>query len=225
MVVIVAGPAGLSAATRLLEAAPDRIEVSLLHMGHHLGGKACSHRFVTGQFREHGWHMVLGFYDRLRGLLHRAGINPRDVLVSMGNASHPYEAWSKRIHTLASPDTNLEFSASFLARYDGLPFADRQNYAEFFAQAFATALTTHDLTRYDDLCFNTYAVQHGLRPHQTGYSLFRMIREGYFNFPEQISAYHQLQTMRLMRSPQTAEAFVARAPSAKRSSIAAPPFR
>ena len=53
-----------------------------------------------------------------------------------------------------------------------------------------------------------FAIEHGLRPHLTKYSVFRFLREAYFNFPEQISAYHVLQSMRLMSSPKRAEAFV-----------------
>lgn len=211
VLVIGAGPAGLAAATRLLELAPERLEVKLVHQGHHLGGKASSRRLPSGRFVEHGWHMVVGFYDRLRALLRRAGVNDRDVFKTMKGQSHPYEAWSRRIHTLDGSGDAVNFAGRF-ATYDGLPFADRGNYAWAMSQAFLEAFSGRDLTRHDDLCFDTFATELGLRPHLTKLSVFRFLREAYFNFPEQISAYHVLQSMRLMSSPARAEAFVCTGP-------------
>ena len=46
------------------------------------------------------------------------------------------------------------------------------------------------------MCFDTWAVERGLRPHMTHYSIFRFLRIAYFNYPEQISAYHVLQTLK-----------------------------
>jgi hypothetical protein len=80
------------------------------------------------------------------------------------------------------------------------------------SQAFLEAFSGKDLTRHDDLCFDTFAIEHGLRPHVTKYSVFRFLREAYFNFPEQISAYQVLQSMRLMSSPARAESFVCSGP-------------
>lgn len=207
VLVIGAGPAGLATATRLLELARDRLDVTLVHQGHHLGGKASSTRRANGRFVEHGWHMVVGFYDRLRALLRRAGVNDREVFVSMKGQSHPYEPWSRKLYTLDAGGDAIEFAGRF-ATYEGLPGADRVNYSAFMSQAFLEAFSNADLTRHDDLCFDTFAVEHGLRPHLTKYSVFRFLREAYFNFPEQISAYHVLQSMRLMSSPKRAEAFV-----------------
>src|SRR5262249_10267227 len=67
-----------------------------------------------------------------------------------------------------------------------------------------------NLERHDDVCFNTWAVEQGMHPHLTRYSLFRLFREAYFNFPEQISAYHVLKTLALMDDSARAEAFVCR---------------
>jgi uncharacterized protein with NAD-binding domain and iron-sulfur cluster len=178
-------------------------------MGHHLGGKAASYVDGHGRKTEHGWHMVLGFYDRMRALLRSAGVDPSRVLASLGNVSHPYEAWSERVHTLDASGGRLAFAERF-SRYDGLPFEDRAHLSRFMAQAFATATSGEDLTRHDDICFSTWATEHGLFAHITRYSLFRMFREAYFNFPEQISAYHVLQTLRLMNNSDRAEAFVCR---------------
>lgn len=207
VLVIGAGAAGLAAATKLLESARDRLDVTLVHQGHHFGGKASSTRRSNGRFVEHGWHMVVGFYDRLRALLRRAGVNDRDVFVSMQGMSHPYEAWSRRIHHLGEGENSADFVRRF-SMYDGLPLADRGNYSWFMSQAFLEVFSGRDLTRHDDLCFDTFAIENGLRPHVTKYSVFRFLREAYFNFPEQISAYHVLQSMKLMSTQRTRECFV-----------------
>ena len=59
---------------------------------------------------EHGWHMVLGFYARMRGLMRRAGIDERIALDSMGGQQHPYEPWSGRVHDLDSSGGALAFA-------------------------------------------------------------------------------------------------------------------
>jgi uncharacterized protein with NAD-binding domain and iron-sulfur cluster len=209
VLVIGAGPAGLAAGVRLLEAARGSVSVQLVHMGHHVGGKAASYQDAYRRETEHGWHMVLGFYERMRGLMRRAGIDERHALSSMGGLSHPYEPWSRRIHTLASGGGAPAFASRFLG-YDGLPTGDRLHYARFMGETFLRAMSGEDLTRHDDLCFSAWAIEHGLRPDVTRYSLFRFFREAYFNFPEQVSAYHILQTMKLMSSSTDAEAFACR---------------
>lgn len=208
VLVIGAGPAGLAAASRLLEEGRGRIAVKLVHMGHHLGGKAASYRDPSGALVEHGWHMVLGFYERLRGLIRRAGVDPSDVLQSVGQGTHCFEPWNQRVNTLDSGRGRLSVMLGFLV-YSGLPFSDRLNFGRFMAQAYLTALSDEDLTKHDDICFRTYAVEHGLRPHVTRYSLFRLFEEAFFNYPESVSAYHTLQTLRLMSSSEAAEIFVA----------------
>src|SRR5262249_54109196 len=90
VLVIGAGPAGLAAATRLLEAAPDRVSVELIRMGHHNGGKAASYRGDKGLLLEHGWHMIVGFYQNLRSLMRRAGIDALRTLATMGGQQHVY---------------------------------------------------------------------------------------------------------------------------------------
>ena len=214
VLVIGAGPAGLAAGVRLLEQGAGAVKVKLVHMGHHLGGKAASYRMPDGRFVEHGWHMVVGFYDRMRSLMKRAGIG--EVLRSLGKLSHPYESATGRIHSLDANGNRAGFAARFALAYDGIPARDKANYARFFAQAFAEVGAGGDLTRHDDVCFNTWAVERGLRPHVTKYSQFRFLREAYFNFPEQISAYHVLQSLRLMADGDRAELSVVDGPYSER---------
>jgi len=212
VLVIGAGPAGLAAAARLLEKGKGKVQVQLVHMGHHLGGKAASYRSDDGRFVEHGWHMVLGFYKRMRSLLARAGVDERQAFRSMGRTSYPYEPTTGRIHSLPAARTRADFLAQFAFEYDGLAGGDKANYASFMLQTYLRVLSDEPLTPYDDLCFNTWAIEHGLRPHLTRTSVVRLSRDGYFNFPEQISAYHMLQSMRLIDSPDSGEQFVCTGP-------------
>jgi hypothetical protein len=209
VLVIGAGPAGLAAAARLLERGRDRLAVRVVHMGHHVGGKAASYVDAQGRKTEHGWHMVLGFYDRMRALMRSAGVDPSRELATMGCVSHPYEPWSGRVHTLNGSGDRASFAARF-ATYDGMPLGDRLAFGKLMAHAYAVAWSGEDLTKHDDVCWSTWAVERGLPPHVTRYSLFRTFREAYFNFPEQISAYHVLKTLTLMDGAKRAEAFVCR---------------
>ncbi len=215
VLVVGAGPAGLAAGVRLLEQGRAKVEVTMVHMGHHLGGKAASYTDAYGRTVEHGWHMMLGFYGRLRGLMRRAGADEGQALASLAGKSHAYEPANGRLSTLDSGGGRLSAAASF-ADYAGMPLDDRLHFGRFMSQAYALALSGEDLEQHDDLCFTRWAIEHGLRPHVTRYSLFRLFRDGYFNFPEQISAYHVLRTLKLMSTSEDAEAFCARGPYSER---------
>jgi zeta-carotene desaturase len=209
VLVLGAGPAGLSAAARLLERGQGEVQVRVVHAERFVGGKAASWRDADGHVVEHGWHMLVGFYDNLFALMARAGIRRDEALRSMAGDSHCYEPWSGKVHTMNSGGGKLSVAARF-ASYDGLPRSDRFNFARVMTQAFAIATSGEDLTRHDDVCFDTWAVEQGLRRHVTRYSIFRFLRLAYFNFPEQISAYHVLQTLKLMSTSEHAELFVCR---------------
>ena len=209
VLVLGAGPAGLSAAARLLEKGEGRVAVRVVHMQDVLGGKAASWRDPQGFLVEHGWHMLLGFYEQLFGLMERAGIDRDSVLKSMGGDSHCYEPSRNAVFTMNSGGGKLGVAARF-SFYDGLPADDRFHFARVMTQAFAIAGSGENLTRHDDVCFDTWAVEHGLRPHVTRYSIFRFLRIAYFNFPEQISAYHVLNTLKHVSTSEHAELFVCR---------------
>jgi zeta-carotene desaturase len=209
VLVLGAGPAALAAATRLLERGEGRVRVRVVHMQDAPGGKAASWRDGQGFLVEHGWHMMVGFYRNLFALMRRAGVDPARAMVSMQGQSHCYEHWDGVVHTVSSQGGRLAVAARF-AGYDGLPAIDRANFARFMSEAFAVALSGERLTRHDDVCFDTWAVERGLRRHVTHYAIFRFLRLAYFNFPEQISAYHVLQTMKLMSTSEDAELFACR---------------
>jgi len=209
--VIGAGPAGLSAAVRLLERGGARVRVRVVHLQDVLGGKAASWRDEHGAVVEHGWHMMVGFYENLFALMRRAGIERSQALASMQGESHCYEPADGRIHTMSSAGGRLAVAERF-TRYDGLPFVDRANFARVMAEAFAIAGSGEPLRAHDDVCFDTWCVERGLRRHVTRYSIFRFLRLAYFNFPEQISAYHVLQTLAHTSTSDDAELFACRGP-------------
>jgi uncharacterized protein with NAD-binding domain and iron-sulfur cluster len=210
VLVLGAGPAGLSAAARLLERGQGEVQVHVVHLQDVVGGKAASWRAADGLPVEHGWHMLVGFYDNLFALMARAGIDRESALASMAGDSHCYEPSDGKVHTLNSGGGKLAVAARFSV-YDGLPRADRFNFARVMTQAFAIATSGENLARHDDVCFDTWAVELGLRRHVTRYAIFRFLRLAYFNFPEQISAYHVLSTLKHMSTSEHAELFVCRA--------------
>jgi len=215
VLVLGAGPAGLAAGVRLLERARASVDVTIAHQGHHLGGKAASYTDARGRRLEHGWHMMVGFYRRMFSLLDRAGVPRSRAVRSMAGKSHCYEPGAGKVFTLDSTGGRVATAFGF-ARYEGLPLDDRAHYARFMSQTYARILGGEELSRHDDVCFTRWAIENGLRPHLTRTSLFRLFRDGYFNFPEQISAYHVLQTMKLMSTSEDAECFTAAGPWSER---------
>lgn len=209
VLVLGAGPAGLSAAARLLERGAGRVQVHVVNMQDVLGGKAASWRDPSGFLVEHGWHMVVGFYDQLLGLMERAGIDSDEALASMYGDSHCFEPSSGQVYTMNSRGGKLGVAVRF-SFYQGLPPEDRFHFARVMTQAFAIAGSGENLARHDDICFDTWAVKQGLRPHMTRYSMFRFLRIAYFNFPEQISAYHVLETLKNVSTSEHAELYVCR---------------
>lgn len=207
VIVVGAGPAGLAAGTRLLEKGQGRLDVTLIHMGHHLGGKAASYEDGQGRQVDHGWHMLLGFYTRMKALMAGAGVDFDKTFSTMNSQSHCYEPADGKLHKLSSKGGDLGVALRF-AGYSGMPRLDLLNFGRFMAFAFATARKDRNLERHDDICFDAWARENGLRPHLTRTGLFRVLREGYFNFPEQMSAYHALRTMKALGSSKDAEIFV-----------------
>ena len=185
------------------------MRVRVVHLQDAPGGKAASWRTADGFLVDHGWHMMVGFYANLFALMRRAGVDPARAMVSMAGESHCYEPYDRAVHTMSSEGGRLAVAARF-AVYDGLPLADRANFARFMAEAFGVATSGERLTAHDDVCFDTWAVERGLRRHVTRYSIFRFLRLAYFNFPEPISAYHVLQTLKHMSTSEEAELFACR---------------
>jgi len=215
ILIIGAGPAGLAAGVKLKETAGADVSVTIAHMGHHFGGKAASYTDARGRLIEHGWHMFVGFYEKLPALMKRAGTSTSNAVMSMSGKQNVYEPSRGKIYTLDSAGGRITTAFNF-ARYDGLSFDDRAHYARFMSQVYARLLGGEELTQHDDVCFTRWAIENGLLPHLTRMSLFRIFRDGYFNFPEQVSAYHTLKTMQYMSTSEGAETFAAVAPYSER---------
>jgi uncharacterized protein with NAD-binding domain and iron-sulfur cluster len=206
VLILGAGPAGLSCAVELLE--QGGIDVEVVWMGHHLGGKASSWVAPDDHLVEHGWHMMLGFYQNLKQLMNRAGIQAEQTMLSMDGLSHVYNPTTGGLSTVLGKGKPLEVVRHFM-RWDAFPAAERRNFNRFIRQAYQVALMPGaDLTEHDDICFRTYAFQRGLRSHVMEHGMFRFFREAYFNYPESVSAYHVLQTLKFMSTQANSEQFV-----------------
>ncbi len=209
--VIGAGPAGLAAAARLGRTLGDRAHIQLIHMGHHLGGKAASWEGTDGAPDEHGFHICFGFYRAMFALMDWAGIDRADVLQSGQHRFTFIDDATRELRSFERAANPLRFLSNLhSARL--MPFVDELNFGRFLGLVSWLVGSGADLRVYDDRCFTAFALEHGLKERATYNSVFRFYRQGYFNWPSEISAYHTLQTHRALASRDDSEMFNFRRP-------------
>lgn len=201
VVVVGAGPAGLAAA----EALAGRCEVTLVTLGHILGGKACSWQRDDGWTVEHGQHVMLGFYDELRALLRRSGVDPEVATCSTEGDFTVYEERDGGTHQLHLGHASLHTLLEGL-RYTGWSGREKAAFARFFTRV-APEVLAGVPTSLDDLCLTAWCLERGFPPELTHSTLFRASRDAQLSWPGEISAYAMLRTIRVTgRDYQTAEA-------------------
>lgn len=190
--VIGSGPAGLAAAERLAEAG---VEVTLATLGHHLGGKANSWRDGAGRVVEHGQHVMLGFYDELRGLLRRSGVDPDATTVSSRLRFRIWEDRDRAAHELHFADGTGRMLWEGI-RYGGMSLGEKLGFLEVFVRGLAE-MAGGVPEELDDVCLTAWALERGLPASFATTNAFRCSREAQLNWPGEISAYAMLQTLRV----------------------------
>jgi len=197
VLVVGGGPAGLSAATRLLERGRGRVHVRLATMGHHLGGKASSWRDAEGRIVEHGQHVVVGWYREMKALLGRAGVDAASRMVSNGGHTHFYEPRDGKVHSLDLKRNPFHMLASGLG-YSGLTAGEKASVASFFLGNLGLFLGVQDIEDFDDVCFTAFALANGIKPSLVQTSIFRAGRTAQLNWPGDISTYSLLKATRMV---------------------------
>ena len=197
VLIVGAGPAGLAAASRILEQGGGRYQVRVAVLGHHFGGKANSWRDAEGRLIDHGQHVVVGFYTEMMALLRRAGVDVDAHLVENGGNSFMYEPRDGKVHHLALKRNPLHMLFSGLG-YSGLTTAEKMAVARFVVGNLGVFLHTQDIEQFDDICFTAWVLANGLCPSVVRTNMFLTSRLGQMNWPREISAYSMLKTMRAM---------------------------
>ncbi len=192
VLVVGAGPAGLAAAEALATAG---VPVTLLTLGHVLGGKASSWVDAEGRTVEHGQHVLMGFYRALPALLRRAGADPAHTSVSSRGHFRIREPRDGRTHHLylgeCAPGTLVKGLS-----YSGMTPRERAAFAAFFLRT-APRVAAGVPESLDDLCLSAWALQRGFPPSLLATNAFRASREAQLNWPGEVSAYAMLETIRL----------------------------
>ena len=198
VLVIGAGPAGLAAATRVLEeGGADRFRVRLVTLGHHIGGRAASWYDVEGRLIDHGQHVVVGFYREFRALLRRAGVDVEAHLCSNMGRTYVYEPRDARLYEIPLHRNPL----GVLYRTIGFPGLTGREKASMFAFTMKNLwafLGLQSIDHLDDVCFTAWGLSEGLEPSLIKTRAFRMSREGQLNWPHEISAYSMVRSIQVM---------------------------
>jgi uncharacterized protein with NAD-binding domain and iron-sulfur cluster len=188
VLVIGGGPAGLSAGVHLLEAARGRIDVELISMGHHLGGKAASWRDPQGYVIDHGFHAIFGFYEEMKALLRRAGVDLSKALIKSNGEFRFYDERTRRLERFDFAHNPLVMMSRY-ARFPGLTFSERLQLGAAFTKMARTLANTPALHQLDDVCYRAFLRQHGVPASVMAHPMLREVHELAFNHPYEISTY------------------------------------
>jgi protoporphyrinogen oxidase len=188
ILVVGAGPAGLSAGVHLLEAAGRDIDVEIVSMGHHLGGKASSWRDKDGYSIDHGFHAVFGFYEEMRALARRAGV---DLSRALTKANGRFRYFDDRTSTLEEFRFahNPVVALYRFATFPGVTSSERSALRDAFGRMGRTIAAAPSLESFDDICYRAFLLQHGVPESVLLHPMFREVYELAFNHPHEISTY------------------------------------
>ncbi|MHB8877613.1 MAG: FAD-dependent oxidoreductase [Myxococcaceae bacterium] len=187
VVVVGAGPAALSAGIHLLEEAGGELEVELVSMGHQFGGKAASWRDPDGYVIDHGFHAVFGFYEEMKSLLKRAGVNLKTALVPAKGLFRFFDERTGTLEQFKFAHNPLVMLGRY-ARFPGLSFRERMGLSAATARMAQTMAST-SLESLDDLCYSAFLLQHGTPRSVLDHPMMREVYELAFNHPFEISTY------------------------------------
>lgn len=187
VLVIGAGPAGLSAGVHLLEEAGREVEVELVSMGHHFGGKAASWRDAKGFVVDHGFHAVFGFYEELKALARRAGVDSSRALVRSRGLFRYFDERSGTLEEFRFAHHPLVMLGRY-ARFPGVSFAEKAALT-LTGLRLQQTIARRGLEALDEVCYRALLLQHGAPPSVLAHPMFREVHELAFNHPYEISAY------------------------------------
>ena len=185
VIIVGGGLAGISAGIKLLEERPDT-SVTLYNLGHHMGGKAASYRDEYGFNIDHGFHALSSTYDRMLGMLKRAGVDFERSLVR-DKGTYFYDDARKDIFMAGTPESVSE---------------DAKRTNEFFMLHLPTILFGKDIEQLDDICWTAWCIENGLDEELTKKLSFRFSKDALFNWPHEISAYIQFMSIRMIAGSQ-----------------------
>jgi hypothetical protein len=196
VIVVGAGPAGLAATEALLDGGDGSLEVELLSLEPYLGGNAAAFTTPDGRVVEQGLHCWFGFYEQMRGLLARSGVDIMKVSTSGFGEALVYEERDGGTHSLyLGPNTGRTLVQGLA--YTGMTLEEKLRFVLFFARAMPEVLAG-SAERFDDICFTAWCIERGFPPSLATTRMWRVTREAQFNLPGQVSAYPMIKTVKVM---------------------------
>lgn len=193
IVIVGGGLSALSAGIKLLEM-DKGYDVTIYNMGHHLGGKAGSYMSNEGYEIDHGFHAIFKTYHAFLHLLKKAGVIDQD-LISNKKRNYFFETDSQQIHYVGELVDHLAKKNNFIQGYG---FGNNLAMADFYFKNRHTILKDKDIEYLDEVCYTAWAIKNGYPLHLINKTFFRYAKDGLFNWPNEISAYMALKSVRLI---------------------------